>query len=119
MVRQMVFRTVRLKERSQTAMVTGSEPNKWGHNLNSVRHQGSSLLSGKSKAKLMSLQLLVRTRLLETYVEEEMNLEERKKMYTATQNKVFTNQLTPCFHPDRISYDLEEYTAGDRIHIIL
>jgi hypothetical protein len=73
-----MFRTVRLKERNQTAMVTGSEPNKWGHNLKSVRHRVSNLLSGKSRAKLMSLQLLVRTRLLETCVEEEMNLRNKK-----------------------------------------
>jgi hypothetical protein len=47
-----------------------------GDNLNNIRHEASRHFSNKKdlKAKLMSLQRTVRTKILETCVEEYINL---------------------------------------------
>jgi hypothetical protein len=46
-----VFKSIGSIERRQIATVTGSKPNKRGHNQNTVRHEGSSHLRGTKMAQ--------------------------------------------------------------------
>jgi hypothetical protein len=51
MVPLRMFKTIRYKETSQTAMVTGSDPNKWD-NLNNVRSEAIKHFWNKKRAYL-------------------------------------------------------------------
>jgi hypothetical protein len=46
-----MYKTIRSKETSQIAMITGSKPNKWD-NLNNIRREASSHLRNKKSEYL-------------------------------------------------------------------
>jgi hypothetical protein len=62
------LKIIRTKETSQIAVVTGSKQNKWGESEQYIRHEIKRGNIGKTK--LMSLQQTVRTKTLETCIEE-------------------------------------------------